>query len=54
VSSLEPHGLVHHAVVRDAAAFEALAGRFGPFLKFKRIQPSLEDVFIRLVEGTAR
>ncbi len=47
-----PHGLTRHVVARDAPAWEESAKRLG--LESRRIRPSLEDVFIRLVEGRER
>ena len=51
---LEPHGMRWHLTVRDEAAWEELAGRLPESLKTKRIPPSLEDVFMELVEGEER
>lgn len=51
---LSPHGMRWHAAFKDKAAMEAaLAGLPGAALR-TLIKPSLEDVFIRLVEGAER
>ena len=54
VGDLSPHGLRWHLAVRDEVAWSAVAGRLPATLKVKRIPPSLEDVFMRLVEGGDR
>lgn len=48
-----PHGLYHHALVRDEESFAAFS-RNRPALTVRTVAPSLEDVFIRLVEGRDR
>ncbi|MBL0349064.1 MAG: ABC transporter ATP-binding protein [Elusimicrobia bacterium] len=48
-----PHGLYHHALIRDEGAFADFLGR-SPALTARTVSPSLEDVFIRLVEGRDR
>jgi ABC-2 type transport system ATP-binding protein len=50
VKTLQPHGLRFHAVLKDKAAFERAAAG----LRWHEIRPSLEDVFVRLVEGADR
>jgi len=54
VLALKPHGLRWHASVADAAGVERLVKALGSFATVKPITPSLEDVFIRLVEGADR
>ena len=54
VGDLAPHGLRWHFAVRNAAAWARLARRLPKSLHAKRIPPSLEDVFMRLVEGKDR
>ncbi len=51
---LEPHGMRWHLTVRDEAAWSALACRLPESLRTRRIPPSLEDVFMELVEGEER
>jgi ABC-2 type transport system ATP-binding protein len=51
--SIETFGMRYHAETRSAPEFERYFGRMPGFL-CKRIKPSLEDVFIRLVEGKNR
>jgi ABC-2 type transport system ATP-binding protein len=54
VKGLGPYGLRWHASVADAAAVERLAKAMAPGVGVRAITPSLEDVFIRLVEGGDR
>jgi ABC-2 type transport system ATP-binding protein len=54
VGDLVPHGLRWHLSVRNAAAWARLARRLPKVLRARRIPPSLEDVFMRLVEGENR
>jgi ABC-2 type transport system ATP-binding protein len=49
VAELQPYGLRYHAVAKRADAWEKFAKQNG--IKTIRIKPSLEDVFIRVVEG---
>ncbi|HET9870693.1 MAG TPA: ABC transporter ATP-binding protein, partial [bacterium] len=51
VRSLSPHGLRYHAVAGAPRAWSAALRRLQGKVKVRRIPPSLEDVFIRLVEG---
>jgi ABC-2 type transport system ATP-binding protein len=53
VESLKPYGRRWHLVPKSRAAWTALKGHLPRGFKAKVIQPSLEDVFIRLVEGKA-
>ncbi|MDD5656794.1 MAG: ABC transporter ATP-binding protein [Elusimicrobia bacterium] len=52
--SVQPYGTRYHAAVSDPAAWERLRRRLPATVKVRAIRPSLEDVFIRLVEGTER
>ncbi|MDD5305076.1 MAG: AAA family ATPase, partial [Elusimicrobia bacterium] len=54
VLALKPHGLRWHASVADAAAVSQLTRALAPGVLVRAIRPSLEDVFIRLVEGAER
>ncbi len=54
VASFEPFGTRYHAAVRDDAAWERLRLSLPPALAVQRIRPTLEDVFVRLVEGAER
>jgi len=54
VGDLSPHGLRWHLAVRSGAAWARLARRLPASLRARRIPPSLEDVFMRLVEGAER
>jgi len=51
---LSPHGMRWHAVFPDAASMEAALAGLPPGTGRRDIPPSLEDVFIRLVEGAER
>ncbi len=53
VQDLRPHGARYHARLYDRAALERLALAM-PGFSWKAIAPSLEDVFVRLVEGADR
>ena len=52
--SLEPYGLRYHAIIGDKNKLEDFKGSFQGVFQFREVQPSLEDVFIRLVEGKNR
>jgi ABC-2 type transport system ATP-binding protein len=54
VIDASPYGLRWHFGVRDEAAFRRLTARLGPSFETRRIKPTLEDVFVRLVEGKDR
>jgi len=53
VLSWRPYGLRYHVAVTDEVAWERAAGpgEAGGRWKVRRISPSLEDVFLELVEG---
>ena len=51
---LSPHGLRWHLAVRDEQAWKELEVRLPKSIGLRRIPPSLEDVFMRLVEGAER
>jgi ABC-2 type transport system ATP-binding protein len=52
--TLSPHGMRWHLAVADTAAWEAARPGLPAGVTAREIPPSLEDVFIRLVEGTDR
>lgn len=52
--SVVPYGLQHHVLIKDAGAWQRFILEQGGRLTSRDIQPSLEDVFIRLVEGVER
>lgn len=54
VRKLEIFGMRYHAQARDAAAFEGVLAERFPGFACRRTKPSLEDVFIELVEGKDR
>jgi ABC-2 type transport system ATP-binding protein len=51
VEEVNPYGMRYHVVVRNAAAWRKTSARMSREFLSKPIPPSLEDVFIRLVEG---
>ncbi len=51
---LSPHGMRWHAAFSDRAAMAAALAGLPPTAAMALINPSLEDVFIRLVEGRER
>jgi ABC-2 type transport system ATP-binding protein len=52
VTDVKPHGRRWHACLPDSVSVGRLANAF-PGVAVREIRPSLEDVFIRLVEGKA-
>lgn len=54
VSSIESYGMKYHLIVRDPAKWEILSKEISTYFNVRQIPPSLEDVFIRLVEGDSR
>lgn len=50
-SLFEPYGMRFHAEVANQESWSKLRPSLEQDFKIRRIQPSLEDVFIRLVEG---
>ena len=46
----QPHGLRWHVAVRDVRRWEEALARWGKAARARRIEPSLEDVFLRWVE----
>jgi ABC-2 type transport system ATP-binding protein len=53
-SSVVPYGLQYHVLIKDAGAWQRFISEQGGRLTSRDIRPSLEDVFIRLVEGVDR
>ncbi len=51
VEEVNPYGMRYHVIARNAAAWRRTAARSTADFKSRPIAPSLEDVFIRLVEG---
>jgi ABC-2 type transport system ATP-binding protein len=51
LSEIKPHGMRYHALVGNPKMWADCLGNAGRDFAAKPIQPSLEDVFIRLVEG---
>ncbi len=54
VIGASPYGLRWHAGARDEAGFKRLLAALGPAVETRRIAPTLEDVFVRLVEAKER
>jgi ABC-2 type transport system ATP-binding protein len=53
-ATVQPYGLRYHALVRDPARWQRLEPALAEHFTLARIAPSLEDVFIELVEGRNR
>lgn len=51
--SFEPHGLHYHVLPKDPASWQRFLQGEGRQFRYRQIPPTLEDVFIRLVEGTS-
>jgi ABC-2 type transport system ATP-binding protein len=54
IRSIQPHGIRYHVVTESKAAWEKVRDTFSRRFDLREIQPSLEDVFIELVEGKDR
>jgi ABC-2 type transport system ATP-binding protein len=52
--SFEAYGLRYHASAKTPASWQEFIKNYGKDFETKEITPSLEDVFIRLVEGKTR
>ncbi len=52
--SVQAYGVRYHAAVKSRAAFEPIRSRFTRRFEIIEISPSLEDVFIEMVEGGGR
>jgi ABC-2 type transport system ATP-binding protein len=50
---LSPHGMRWHLAVRDPAAWARVSAGLPSAIRQREIAPSLEDVFMRVVEGGA-
>lgn len=53
IFDLNPHGVRWHLSVKDESGFARLLERLGPAIASRRIQPTLHDVFVRIVESGA-
>lgn len=54
IASIDKHGARYHVTIRNPQKWDKLREELSSSFTIQKIQPSLEDVFIRLVEGTAR
>jgi len=54
VRSVQPYGRRFHVTVENEDSWRRMLGKIAPGAVLKKIDPSLEDVFLRLVEGDAR
>jgi len=54
MSELQIFGMRYHAMVTGPSDFEKYVGKNMGTFTYKKIKPSLEDVFIRMVEGKNR
>jgi ABC-2 type transport system ATP-binding protein len=52
--SFQPYGLRYHAYPKDQNSWKSFLDRYQSLFKTIEIKPTLEDVFIRLVEGKNR
>ena len=54
VDSVESYGMKYHLILKDLSNWEILEKDLSSYFKIRKISPSLEDVFIRLIEGDSR
>ncbi len=54
VEEVNPYGMRYHVVVKDAEGWRKTASGLSGDFESRPIAPSLEDVFIRLVEGVKK
>ncbi len=51
VISLHPFGSRYHLILKDISTYEEFQKKYSDTFMIKKIEPTLEDVFVRLVEG---
>jgi ABC-2 type transport system ATP-binding protein len=54
IASIESYGMKYHLILRDSGQWQTLNLQLSADFNIRQIPPSLEDVFIRLVEGDSR
>lgn len=54
VGSIDSYGMKYHLILRNLQGWSPLRAELEPYFIIRQIPPSLEDVFIRLVEGVTR
>lgn len=54
ISSIESYGMKYHLIVQSPQKWDNLRNEISKYFNIRQIPPSLEDVFIRLVEGDSR
>ncbi len=54
VDSIDSYGMKYHLIIKDPQEWNQLSINIAPYFVIRQIPPSLEDVFIRLVEGVTR
>ena len=54
VESFQPYGINYHLAIAKEDSWERVESMIKPFFSYKKIEASLEDVFIKLVEGKNR
>jgi len=54
IETVQPHGLRYHVTIRDSAGWKRLAEQVLKGFRIDQIHPTLDDVFIRMVEGGNR
>lgn len=54
IDTIESYGFKYHVIIKDEKLWEKKSLEISQFFKIRETPPSLEDVFIRLVEGVNR
>lgn len=54
IDSIDSYGMRYHLTIRDPLKWKSLRNDLPTSFEIREIDPSLEDVFIRLVEGATR
>ena len=51
---MQPYGLRYHVIIRNTNKWNEVRGEISEYFNISNLKPSLEDVFIELVEGQSR
>ena len=54
IASIESYGMKYHLILKDQTKWILLEKELKNYFKIRKVSPSLEDVFIRLIEGVSR
>lgn len=54
IASIESYGMKYHLILKDQTKWILLEKELNKYFKIRKVSPSLEDVFIRLIEGVSR